>query len=102
MVVQVAETAFSANTYIPDHTKTLKYVLKGVTENINHVLSNALVANTYSLVQTATNLSGNQIAVELKHGDTSLGFLTYNNGNGIWGIQKDSNMTGTANGGIRI
>ncbi len=97
--IGVADTAFSAHTYIPHHPdKTLKYVLQRVTEQGGGVLSAALENGTYTLVQSSA-LSGNQIAIELKHGNTSLGFLT--NNNGTWGIKKgNSTMTGTTGSNI--
>ncbi len=81
------ETQFALNKTIPQHEEILKYVLFGVQGN--EVLLNAVTGAepTYTLVSSIPNggLIGQQIAIELKNGEISLGFLSYDAVNG-WGV----------------
>ncbi len=93
------ETSFGYDYTIPEHGDGLNYTLVGI--NVNDIMYNALCGESplYQLVQpqlTESNeddpcaivpLDGQQIAVQVTHGDKSLGFLTYDAQNNAWGIK---------------
>lgn len=80
-------TSDSASVNVPQHMENISYVLYGV--NVNDELSDALYGATpaYVLANNADALTGNQIAVEIKLGSKSLGFLTKIGEN--WAIRTD-------------
>ncbi len=82
-------TQFSVGSNIPQHSSTYDYVLYGV--SVNDVLATAVGTDgSFQLVQSSV-VTGNQIAIELKNGDTSLGFLVNDGSNG-WGMQIGSDI----------
>ncbi|MBQ9747135.1 MAG: hypothetical protein IJW21_09985, partial [Clostridia bacterium] len=90
------DTAFSEGNIIPTHSQELRYVLFGISEVGEGKLSTAIDTEKYKLVQT-DNPQGQEIAIELKMGGNSLGFITYEkNGNEVmWGLKRS---TGTIYG----
>lgn len=72
------ETAYKQSSLIPEHTKTLYYVLNSI--SVNSALANAIVDDKYTLVQKNTNLTDQEIALELFIGTESIGFLSYSAG----------------------
>jgi len=81
-------TQFTVSNNIPLHESPYDYVLFDV--SVNDILANAVGnSGNLQLVQSA-NVTGNQIAIELKHGNTSMGFLTYEDGK--WGMKLGSTV----------
>ncbi len=73
---------------VPTHTAELEYTLFGVEGDSE--FKRVLNDDVYTLVQSAENLHEKQIALELKLGDVSLGFLFYDSVNDKWMIEKDN------------
>ncbi len=82
------KTDFQEDRMIPKHDANLYYALSTI--SANSTLLNAISeGGEYELVQRGDNLINQQIAVEFKIGDISVGFLVYE-GN-AWGIKKGNN-----------
>lgn len=88
------ETAFGETDIIPRHDETLSYVLFAITEGDDRVLSKALKADKYELVQSASSLSGQQIAIEMMIGSTSVGFIAYDEINDVFRLVLTSPAAG--------
>ncbi len=87
-------TSFSDNKTVPEHDENLQYVLFGIAPN-GSTLKERLEDGTYRLEQTDSGLTGQEIALELKLGGDSLGFLTYTTDSTTgkitsWGIFQDT------------
>ncbi len=91
--IGLEETAYPADFFVPQHTPTLYYVLANVTAN--GVFQNSVYGEeqAYTLVTRSTGLTGNEIALELKMGSTSLGFAQFQDG--TWSlVNGDKTMVG--------
>lgn len=92
--IGAANTSFQANTTLPQHaTAEYSYVLFGV--DVSEEFAAAVgTGGDYVLVQT-DEVTGQQIAVELRADGESLGFLYYDTTEKAWGIkQGDNGMIG--------
>ncbi len=95
-----SETAFDESGTIPQHTAARYYVLHGITLESTDTLAVAIVTDQkYELVQTDSGLTGQQIAIEIKIGDSSLGFLYYNSTESKWGIYQSATEIYYGSGG---
>ncbi len=85
------ETSFAAENVIPQHNETYSYVLYGISgsEDLTDVIT--ATKGLYELVQYKNGLTGQQISLEVKLGDTTLGFLTYDSVNDSWGLEATKN-----------
>ena len=89
------DTSFEKESIIPEHKDDLAYIIFGITEGENQILTKALNPNTgyYTLVQKNTGLKDQEIAIEVFIGGVSAGYLVYENEK--WGISFDNtNMFG--------
>ncbi len=93
-------TEFPMSRTLPYHDQSLYYVLYGIVGN--DVLQTALSNGTYTLVQNST-VEDKEIGIEIKHGDISLGFLTYDpdvDESQRWGLQLPNDTTIYGYGGV--
>ena len=88
------ETAFGETDIIPRHNERLSYVLFAITEGDDRILSKALKADKYELVQSALSLSGQEIAIEMMIGSTSVGFIAYDEINDVFSLVLTSPAAG--------
>ncbi len=83
-----SDTAFPTEKQIPRHEDdNLYYTLYGIDGGTALIDKITGANSTYDLVQTKESLQGQQIALELKLGNTSIGFLFYDDATGKWGIK---------------
>ena len=88
------EEAYSDTTILPEHDIELIYILNTLV--VNNIFENAIKDGKYQLVQKNKNLSGQEIALELKCGTLSF-YLEYTAG--VWTINS---KTGFNNNGDLI
>lgn len=86
-----SDLTYSEGIKIPSHDIGLYYALRSI--SVNDEFASAITSDRYNLVTNSTSLTGQDIAVEVVFGSTSLGFLEYDNVNAIWKLN-------TSNGSI--
>lgn len=84
------QTSYEESTIIPTHQESLVYVLN--TLEVNQTLENVLIGTDkkYTLVTKNTNLTDQEIALELRLGNETLGYLAYDGEK--WGILLGDRM----------
>ncbi len=88
--IGAANTEFAESSTIAQHDVLRSYVLYGV--RVNDTLKNALDSNIYTLVTDAASLTGDEIAIELRLGNTSLGFIK-RVADDTWGVYTPQGST---------
>ena len=73
------EETYLETVVIPEHELKLSYVLNNIA--VNEILEHAIKDEKYQLVTKTTGLKDQEISIEVKIGNESLGYLVYDKAN---------------------
>ncbi|MBQ8293548.1 MAG: hypothetical protein IJX78_07115 [Bacilli bacterium] len=81
------QTSYEETTIIPNHNVKLDYILKQIEVEDDNPLVSAIKGGKYYLTNKKDNLLGQEIALEIRIGNTTLGYLGYESEK--WGINAE-------------